>query len=409
MNAKERSCKRKNTHVNVKNSFLRRVWGSLAQNHLPAVISFLSEVTIVMISIYLPYRASQLGADSLLVGLVGASGSAVYMFAPFFTGRLSDRIGPKRLLAAGASVVAGLCFVYTLVGDPMVFVALRVLEGIAWAMIWPPLEALYSVSGSDTYKSMKTFNMAWGLGAIAAPLLGSFIVDRVSVSGTLLASAVAMLLALVASLRLKGRRPLHTVAVRQQKSRLDPVATIVMLSFAMVYGVTMATFSTFFPKFATSLNLSATLWGTVLSVLLAGRLLAFIVSERVRFILGMRKTQTIFLLVATLFPVYSVLPNPDPYLLALSSLVTGLGLGLVYSATLSGMLTGPAEGRGRSAGLFESSLGFGSFIGPALAGVVASAGLWLTMVLPLVPMLGALVAGWSRRQRVSGPFVEVAT
>jgi len=375
---------------------------SVDRSQYPAIISFFSELTIVMISIYLPYRAFQLGANSFLVGLVGASGSVVYMFAPFFTGRLSDRVGPKRLLVLGSSLLTVLCLAYTMVSNPAVFVGLRLLEGLGWAMIWPPLEALYSVSGTDVRRSMKTFNLAWGVGAMAAPVFGSLLVDWSSVVGTLFFCVSAMLAALLLTLRIEGRPPVHSSPLVRPKEKLEFKATAVLLSFSFVYGLTLTTFSTFFPRYAASLNLEVALWGTVLSAIYAGRLLAFFLSERVMRSLGLMGTMTTFLLVAAAFPLYAILPGPNQYLLILCSLVTGIGFGSVYSATLVSMLSGPAEGRGRSAGLFESSLGLGSFVGPALAGAVASSGLWLTMLLPLVAIGGVLSTGVAFRRKAAG-------
>jgi MFS family permease len=379
------------------------VQGRVAKEQIPALIAFMSEVTIVMISIYLPYRAFQLGADSWLLGLVGASGSVVYMFAPFLTGRLSDSVGPRRLMVMGTSLITALCLTYTLVSDPVVFVGLRLLEGIGWAMIWPPLEALYSLRGTDLRRSMKMFNLAWGVGAITAPILGSLVVSFSSVGGTLLLSAAMMMAALLMSLSIEGRPPSHAASGGRAKVKLDLGATAPLLSYAFVYGLTMTTFSTFFPRYAASLNFQVTLWGTALSAIYAGRLMAFFVSERVMQALGMRTTRNVFLLLALCLPLYSVTPHPSAYLLVISSFVTGTGFGLVYSATLVSMLSGPAEGRGRSAGLFESSLGLGSFVGPALAGAVASSGLWLTMVLPVAPIAGVLLVGTSVLREESGP------
>jgi MFS family permease len=363
----------------------------------PAIISFLSELTIVMISIYLPFRAYQLGADSLLVGLVGASGSVVYMFAPFFTGRLSDRVGPKKLLVIGTAIVSTLCLAYTFVGEPVAFVGLRLVEGIGWAMIWPPLEALYSVSGGDLRRSMKMFNLAWGLGAMVSPLVGSFIADGISVEGTFIASAGFMLVALLLSLTMRAGKSGHVVSVKA-KGTLHLWTAATLLSYAFVYGFTMTTFSTFFPKFAASIDIELSLWGTILSAMLAGRMVAFLVSERVLGHLGLRRTRSVFLVVSLAFPVCCVLPGQSGLLLVAASFVTGGGLGFVYFSTMVDVLGGPAEGRGRAAGLFESSLGLGSFAGPAIAGALASYGLWTTMLLPAAPIAGVFFAGLSGRR-----------
>jgi len=345
-----------------------------------------------MISIYLPYRAFELGAGAWLAGLVGASGSVVYMFAPFLAGRLSDRFGPKRLLLLGSLMISLLCLSYTFVTVPAAFVGLRLLEGIGWAMIWPPLEALYSTSGPNLSGSLKMFNLSWGLGSVAAPILGSLIVTASSVDWTLLVSAGLMAVVVVICLGLGGGRPSHAVHPEPGAARIGFRKSVVLLSNTFVYGFTITTISTFFPKYAASLDLGVALWGITLSAIYAGRLLAFFFSERVISAMGTARTRTVFLAVSMCFPICAVLLGSNVYALTAASLVTGAAFGLVYSSTLVSVLSGPTEGRGRAAGLFESSLGLGSFVGPALAGSVAGSGLWLTMALPLAPATVVLVS-----------------
>ncbi len=154
----------------------------------------------------------------------------------------------------------------------------------------------------------------------------------------------------------------------------------------------MTTISTFFPKYAASLDLQVAFWGIAISAIYAGRLVAFFFSERVMRSMGLEKTRRVFLATSLLFPATAVLLGSSLSLLVASSLVTGAGFGLVYSATLVSVI-GAAGGRGRAAGLFESSLGFGSFVGPALAGALAGSGLWLTMAIPAVPIVLVILAG----------------
>jgi MFS family permease len=369
----------------------------------PAVISFVSELTIVMVSIYLPYRAFELGADAWLVGLVGASGSVAYVFAPYLTGKLSDRFGPRRLLMLGSASIAALCLLYTAVSNPAVFVPLRLIEGVAWAMIWPPLEALFSVSGSDLGRSMKVFNLAWGAGAITAPIFGSLVVDLSSVEWTLLASAAFMATALAVSLGIKTTPAAHAPRNRELKGGLDGKRYVTLLSNMFVYGLTLTTISTFFPKYAASLHYEVALWGASLSAIYAGRLLAFLLSERIMTSVGTKKARPAFLAVSLCFPLCSMLPRAGVYLVLAAALVTGLGFGLVYSSTLVDMLSGSGGARGRAAGLFESSIGLGSLVGPAVAGALASSGLWLTMALPVCAIIPVLVGGFAARVPLSAP------
>ncbi|MEM0075416.1 MAG: MFS transporter [Nitrososphaerota archaeon] len=360
----------------------------MIRTHLPAFISLLSEITIVMLSIYLPLRAYQLGANSFVVGLIGGSASLVYMFAPFFMGRLSDRIGPKKLVSIATIAISILCFVYAMIGSPLLFIPLRIVEGVAWAMIWAPLEALYSLTGKDTFSSLKVFNMAWGIGAMAAPILGVLIGHVIDI---IFASSVAMLLSFFFSLSMKNITVHQMQEVSKDNTSNNFRNVIMLLAFAVAYGATTTTITTFYPKYASVSRLNSVEWGIIISSLLGGRLAAFITSSSIRKRIGIRQIQIIFSVAACSFPLASIIAPSASYLLGAVSLITGLSLGFVYSVTLYAMLTGSVRNRGMSAGLFESSLGLGSFIGPALAGVVAVGGLWLTMTIPILFLLAGIV------------------
>lgn len=89
-----------------------------------------------------PLLASRMGASWIEIGLMGAAWGLVFTFSAFLTGRISDRVGRRPVLvaSAGLSALAALLFLRALSVSELI--AIRGLEGLAWACFWPPMEAL---------------------------------------------------------------------------------------------------------------------------------------------------------------------------------------------------------------------------------------------------------------------------
>jgi len=89
-----------------------------------------------------PLLASRMGATWIEIGLMGAAWGLVFTFSAFLTGRISDRVGRRPVLAASAalSALAALLFLRALSVSELIII--RGLEGLAWACFWPPMEAL---------------------------------------------------------------------------------------------------------------------------------------------------------------------------------------------------------------------------------------------------------------------------
>jgi MFS family permease len=372
------------------------------------LISFLAEITLTTLSIYIPYRAYELGASNVTVGIIGGASSIVYVVMPFVMGRLSDRIGQKRMLAAGSVTVGLLSVSYFLITNPSLFIPLRVLEGFGWSMVWPPLESLVSISSEDPYRSLANFNIAWGTGAAVAPVLGGAIVFLTkSIKYTL---ALSFIVAFICAMFVVLTPSTHGQHLELQTKRYSQPnygkTTLLPLYFSAMYGVTTQVITTFFPRYATTLSLGVLEWGSVISFFLFGRLFAFILSERVRRKIGSGNVFWIFSAFSPVFPILAMLLGRLFLLDLLTSLMTGACIGYVYSATINRMVVGPVEYRGRAAGMFESSIGLGTFLGPVLAGYIAVMGVGLTLLLPAVMMVFAVVIGIVGRGRLNPEFSQ---
>jgi DHA1 family tetracycline resistance protein-like MFS transporter len=129
----------------------------------------------------LPLYSEKLGAHGFLVGVIMASFSAMqFLFAPWW-GRLSDRIGRRPVLLVstfGSSVsYAIFALASTLQGDAALWVILfsRIFAGICGANISVAQAYIADITPpEDRSKRMGLIGMAFGLGFVLGPALGSF-------------------------------------------------------------------------------------------------------------------------------------------------------------------------------------------------------------------------------------------
>ena len=104
---------------------------------LPAAMSFFFALLLVAF----PLWAIAHGANSLDLGLIGASGSLTYLLCVTFTGRLADRYNPRQVNTLGSFLLAAAAALFPSTGSltPMYF--LVCLYSFALAIYWPSLES----------------------------------------------------------------------------------------------------------------------------------------------------------------------------------------------------------------------------------------------------------------------------
>ncbi|HEY4774843.1 MAG TPA: MFS transporter [Xanthobacteraceae bacterium] len=124
----------------------------------------------------LPRFAEDLGATPELLGVIVAASTVTGVFIKLPAGALSDILGRKRLMVAGAVFFAVPPFFYPFVHDPAPLLALRFVHGFATA-IFSPVAAAYVASLAHESRGARLgwFSSANDVGATAGPLLGGFV------------------------------------------------------------------------------------------------------------------------------------------------------------------------------------------------------------------------------------------
>ena len=124
----------------------------------------------------LPSFAADLGALPELIGFIVAASTITGVFLKLPAGALSDVLGRKRMMVAGALFFAAPPFLYPFVRDAWSLLALRFVHGFATA-IFSPVASAYVSSLAETGRGARLgwFSSANDIGATAGPLAGGFV------------------------------------------------------------------------------------------------------------------------------------------------------------------------------------------------------------------------------------------
>ena len=150
----------------------------------------------------LPLFAREFGAGPALVGLVMGASTLTGIFVKLPAGALSDLLGRRRLLLAGAVVFASMPFTYLAVSALPLLIALRFLHGSATAIFGPVASASLSdvapVGKRGAWLSM--YSTAQGAGQAIGPVIAGYLMaggrfDRAFVFSGIIGLGVPLIVA----------------------------------------------------------------------------------------------------------------------------------------------------------------------------------------------------------------------
>ncbi|MFC6824274.1 MFS transporter [Halopelagius fulvigenes] len=316
-----------------------------------------------------------------------------------FTGRLSDRAGRRKIFVLVGLVLIGVAsFSYSFASAYWHLVGLRVVQGVAGALIIPTTVALVNDLASESNRggNMGTYNtfrlVGFGVGPIAAGAVvsaGPYAFDvgatSLSMSGFDAAFYIATLtatlsFALVSVLVRDPEVPATdagdsldlSVFDRSGRGVLDPVFTLGVASFFMAVGI--ALFATLGEIVNERLAQGATMFGLQFAAFVLAQILLQVPVGRATDFFG-RKPFIVLgmaLLVPTTFVQGVIL---DPWLMFGARFAQGVAGAMVFAPALA--LAGDLAPAGRSGGtlsVLTMAFGFGIALGPLASGFLVSFG-----------------------------------
>ncbi|MGZ4595123.1 MAG: MFS transporter [Actinomycetes bacterium] len=329
------------------------------------VVSFMG---IGLVDPILPALAGQLHATPAQTTLLFTSYLVVTAVAMLGTGWVSSRIGPKRTLIAGLTIIVVFSALAGASGSISGIVGFRAGWGLGNALFIATSLAVIVASASGGFAgAIVLYEAALGLGIAAGPLVGGLL-GEVSWRGPFFGVATLMAIALVATLVLldKTPKPAHKTSLAAPIKALRHRGLLTMSITAVLYNwgfFTMLGYAPFDmqPMSAIQLGFVFFGWGLLVaffSVIGAPRLQSWFGTARSLY--GALTLFAVDLLVIALFT-----SNRTAVIVAV--IVAGIFIGINNTLTTQAvMLVAPVERPVASA-----SYGFVRFLGGGLAPFVA--------------------------------------
>lgn len=142
-----------------------------------AIMGMLSAVSSVMAPIYLVYLKETITKNLALISYLFIPGAIMSIFLPEKMGRLSDKVGRKKMLIAGMFLNGIFTILIPLVKGYYAFMSLYALMALAGLISSPAESALVAeiTGGKQSGKVYGNYRLATGIGGIIGPLIGTVV------------------------------------------------------------------------------------------------------------------------------------------------------------------------------------------------------------------------------------------
>ncbi len=354
----------------------------LSKSHASLIVlyvsAFLTQMSLSVAFITTPILAYMMEASPFLIGLIGASTGATYAAMTRVFGSISDRFSRKKLLFTSEVVQALSMVVCFLSQDPYQLIFSRLIFAFGAALFWPLVIAYIGdlVEADQLGPALAGYNVSWSSATVIGPQLGGLLIVWFSIrTSFLVAFAVLSFTSTLLFLGTKARidKSRHVIHPTESEELVREDSNVFPLIHAFLVAFTAATLSAIFPAYATQLDVSADQIG--LMFLLSGltQTLTVLLANRLQSTLGegIMLLSSSFLLICSLTMIGLIL---QVQLFFVGFAIFGLGQGMAYSTAIFSVLKGSGSRRGEAAGVFESTLGVGFFIGPLVGGILYQLG-----------------------------------
>jgi MFS family permease len=290
----------------------------------------------------IPLHALQLGVEPFTVGVIMALSALCPVLIALYVGRLVDRIGGHVPMLAGAAGVTVSLLVPYFFSGVTALCAMAMLVGTAFQFFFVPTQGITGALGGpgDRARNYSLLAIGFSIASFAGPLIAGYSIDYLGFERAYLALAAGPLGA-AALLWFKGG--LLPRAGKGAGGEKHPGGSFGLLRDARLRDAIIASslisigwdlYQFYFPIYGHSIGLSASTIGTIVSTFA----LAVFAIRTLLPRLARRWNELELLLHAIGFAGAALLLFPlfrDPYLLAATSFLLGLGCGVGQPMSMS--------------------------------------------------------------------------
>jgi MFS family permease len=334
------------------------------------VAAFIMDMAVAGTTFTLLRRAGDSQADAVTLGLLGALWLAVYTGVALWSGRWSDRVGRRRVVAIGCVVSGAASFLCGLTESNWLLLVLTAGFGLGVGCFWPSMIAWLGDDAKDGHlmARLTKFNLAWNVGLLAGFGLSGWLYTLWPNGPFYIAGVMKLLLPI---LLLAPARPARDAASSFPKVKPVHVPkgrgfrqTAWVANFALMFG--MGGLNALFPQVAAALDIEADSHGILLALSRGAAMTVFAMLQWLQF----WRTRLWPLWVAQLMAAggLCVVGTGEAFwLFAAGFIVVGAVSGYTYQASIMFTLEEISE-KGKGSGFHEATLASGMCLGPLLAG-----------------------------------------
>lgn len=394
------------------------------------VISLLNSTTVFAVRPMVTYRALELGAGAVEIGLIASSYALLSLFAALIIGRWTDRVGPARFMIAGAGL---------LVVSSLGAVWFDSILGLAMSQALLGLGQIMNLVSAQTFVANQTsrgkrderfghYTMVASVGQLIGPAAGGFIAggSLAPTSGTaanlvpvFLFAAVSAAVALVLCANLIRQHAGGSADRTQAEGaghlgaavsvlRRPGIPQAVLASVAVILTVDLLV--AYLPAYGEANGLPVQLVGLLLALRAGGSVVSRLIMGPLIRWLGRGELLMISMLVSGM--AIAVLPLlVTPVALGVLMLVAGFGLGVGQPMTIAWVANRvPRQERGMALGVRLTGNRLGQLVLPSIFGTIAgAAGLAAMFAVLAAGLVGGALIVWRTEFDEPRPPIEGAS
>ncbi len=365
---------------------------------------FVSMLGMGIVTPFLPIYADQLGASALEVGMVQAAFSISGLTTLLFVGRMSDRLGRKRFLLVGLTIMTLASVAFIWAQNPLQLIIIRLFQGLGASAHLPIAQAYLGdiTPEGDEGKWMGYFNAVLFGGIGMGPLVGGVLADVFSITTTFLVMAIANFIGLVTTLIFLPEVS-RKITPQEHRSPLSPLKSRIMqgvVAYRITAGFGTSSMMAFLPLFADiNIGLSTSLIG----ILLATRTPVSLVQSFTGHLADRHSRRMMVVIGAGVAMIaMALLPSTGHFwslLFAYMFIALGQAIGMPASNAYV-VEVGRTYGMGASMTMFMMAMQIGNGVGPiALGGLADIFGLASTFYsASVLTLIGLIVFLWFIRE-----------
>ena len=282
--------------------------------------------------------ATDLGVSEAQIGLLTACFSLAPLFLAVFAGRFIDHFGEKLpVLVGSAALAVALIAIYALPYLGTVYVA-QLLLGGAQLLTFVALQnrVASSVPPEERNQAVASFSLYASIGSMVGPLLGGYATEHFGFTLSYLLFSIFALYPLLISVLLipSARREDDENSKSHSLKQLFGIQGLTQaIVISMLILAALDIFYVYFPLYASSIGLTPSAIGWVLTMFSLATMVSRIVLPKLVAQFGKNNVLFYFMLGGAIF--YSLVPLfKGLILLAMVAILIGLGLGVVQPLTI---------------------------------------------------------------------------